>query len=168
MPMPNLMTLVPLPLIAVLLFAMFWGGIDLRHRAARNAGMVTNDLVYATSAAVSLLVLLIGFTFSLALNRYDSRRALVVEEASTIHALWVRLPLMPQPQRAEMQKLARDYAAKRQDYFTFGIDLDSQMRADEAADAIVDSMWDIVRRTPETALPPRDGAHADGQSGPHR
>lgn len=153
MPMPNLMTLVPLPLIAVLLFAMFWGA-SIFGTALRQRRMVTNDLVYATSAAVSLLVLLIGFTFSLALNRYDSRRALVVEDASTIHALWVRLPLMPQPQRAEMQKLARDYAAKRQDYFTFGIDLDSQMRADEAADAIVDSMWDIVRRTPETALPP--------------
>lgn len=151
--MSGLMTIIPLPLIAALLFAIFWAA-SIFGAVLRQRRMVSSDLVYATSAAVSLLVLLIGFTFSLALNRYDSRRALVVEEASAIHAVWTRLPLMPQPERAQMEKLTRAYAAQREAYFTYGIDLDKQMRADVAADAIVDTMWDKVRSLPDTTMAP--------------
>jgi spore maturation protein SpmA len=141
------MTLLPGPIVAIIMFFAFWLA-SLFGAVLRERRHVTNDVFYATSAAVSLLVLLIGFTFSLALNRYDSRRALVVEEASAVHAIWRRLPLLPEAQRDKIARLTLDYADQRVTYFTHGIDEDKQLRADTAADIIADRMWMTVQGLP--------------------
>lgn len=131
-------------LIAILLFGLLWlasiGGNRLRQRMK-----IASETAYATSAAVSLLALLIGFTFSMALNRYDNRRELVVDETMAIYATWERLQLEPEPRRSEMAALMRDYAEQRLAYFTFGIDQDHQLRSDHQADVLMDRMWGIVR-----------------------
>lgn len=110
----------------------------------RDRWQFEREASYAVSAAVSLLVLLIGFTFSLALNRYDNRRALVVEEAAAIFAVWERLPLETEATRAAMAPLLQTYASQRRAYFTFGVDMEHQMRADEAGDATMGKMWAIA------------------------
>lgn len=46
------------------------------------------------SAMMALLGLLIAFTFSLALNRYDARRIMVVEEGNAISTAWFRATLI--------------------------------------------------------------------------
>jgi hypothetical protein len=142
--MSTVITILPGWAIAILLFGLLWGSSVLGNRL-RMRLRTTSEATYATAAAVSLLALLIGFTFSLALNRYDNRRDLVVEEAAAVFSLWQRLPLLPNPQRAELAALARRYADQRLIYFTFGIDQDKALRADEAADAMSDRMWEIVR-----------------------
>lgn len=138
--------------IAILLFgllsAMSWVGSIWRQRQ-----QFSGETIYAASAAVSLLALLIGFTFSLALNRYDGRRDLVVEEAAAVFAIWQRLPLLAEPQRAEMAGLARHYAEQRLEYFTFGIDHDAALRADRASDITAERMWTIVRGLGEPQTP---------------
>jgi hypothetical protein len=132
------MNLLPGPIVAMIMFFAFWlaswFGAVLRER--RQA---TND---------------IGFTFSLALNRYDSRRALVVEEASAIHSVWRRLPALPEPQRSVLAALAIDYADQRVTYFTHGVDQDKQLRADTAADVIADRMWKNVQALPTNGADP--------------
>jgi hypothetical protein len=126
-------------LLWVLLSAAAMVGAWMRER-----WQFEREASYAASAAVSLLVLLIGFTFSLALNRYDSRRALVVEEAAAIFAVWERLPLESTATRAAMAPLLQTYAQQRLDYFTFGVDLDGQLRADLGADLTMGKLWAIV------------------------
>lgn len=151
--MTTVMTLLPGPIVATIMFFAFWLA-SLFGAVLRERRQATNDMFYATSAAVSLLVLLIGFTFSLALNRYDSRRALVVEEASAVEAVWRRLPLLPAAPRDTLAKLGRDYAAQRVTYFTHGIDADRQLRADAAADALADRMWLTVQGLPAAGVEP--------------
>jgi hypothetical protein len=150
--MATVITFLPGWAVAILLFsllaAMSWVGATMRHRQK-----FSGETVYAASAAVSLLALLIGFTFSLALNRYDGRRDLVVEEAAAIFAIWQRLPLIAEPQRGEMADLTRLYAEQRLEYFTFGIDHDSALRADRTADITVERMWTIVRGLAEPQTP---------------
>jgi hypothetical protein len=151
--MATILTLLPAALIAVLLFALLWLVSWFGSRLRRRMD-VTNETTYAASAAVSLFVLLIGFTFSLALNRYDNRRELVVEEAAAIFAVWQRLPLLGEPARGEMGQLARLYADQRYAYFTIGIDGDKALRADRSADITVERMWTIVRGLTEKDAPP--------------
>jgi hypothetical protein len=152
-PMTAAMTLLPGPIVAIIMFIAFWLA-SLLGAVLRERRQAANDMFYATSAAVSLLVLLIGFTFSLALARYDSRRALVVEEASAIEAVWRRLPALPEPQRSVMIGLVRDYADQRVTYFTHGIDEDKQLRADVDADVIADRMWANVHALPAAGSDP--------------
>ena len=47
------------------------------------------------AAVFALLGLLIAFTFSGALQRFDTRRVQVVEEANTVGTAWMRLDLLP-------------------------------------------------------------------------
>ena len=142
--MSSIVTFVPGWLIALLLFALLWLaswlGMRLRQRLRINA-----EMPYATSAAISLLALLIGFTFSMALSRYESRRDLLVEEAAALESMWQRVPLIADPARSELVALTRSYADQRLAYFSFGIDLDTATRADKAADDIAEHMWMIVR-----------------------
>lgn len=142
--MAFIITILPGWFIAILLFGLLWFGSFIGSRLRQRLNIQT-ETPYATSAAVSLLALLIGFTFSMSLNRYDTRRELVIEEAAGIGSLWQRIPLIPQPRQAEMATLVRAYADQRLVYFTYGIDEDTQLRADEAADDITQRMWEIVR-----------------------
>lgn len=60
------------------------------------------------AALLTLLGLLIGFTFSMAVTRHDARRTLVVREASAIQTAWLRASLLPdghqQPVRDALQR----------------------------------------------------------------
>jgi hypothetical protein len=151
--MATIITIMPVWLIGIFLLALLalssWAGSQLRKRLQFN-----NEATYAASAAVSLLALLVGFTFSLALNRYDNRRELVVEEAAAIFAIWQRAPLVKDPARAELKKLTRRYADQRYEYFTKGIDHDNALRADRTADYTMDRMWAIVRGLTEAEATP--------------
>jgi hypothetical protein len=65
------------------------------------------------AATLGLLGLLLGFTFAMAVSRFDSRKQLVVEEASAIRAASLRAQLLPEPQRTEARALLRRYLDAR-------------------------------------------------------
>ncbi|MET0294715.1 MAG: hypothetical protein ABW042_06815 [Phenylobacterium sp.] len=65
------------------------------------------------SAVLALLGLLLGFTFSLAVDRYEFRRGLVLEEANAIGTAYLRSQLLPEPHRAKMTGLLTEYTANR-------------------------------------------------------
>jgi hypothetical protein len=73
--------------------ALAWLGASLRQRARGERDGEGEREGYLLSAALALLGLLIAFTFSLALNRYDTRRAMVVTEANAIGTAWLRAGL---------------------------------------------------------------------------
>lgn len=65
------------------------------------------------AAVLGLLALLLGFTFSWALNRYEARRDLVLQEANALGTAWLRVQLLEEPFRAAMTPLLRDYISAR-------------------------------------------------------
>lgn len=77
-------------LLAAMLTAAWLG-----NRARTRGGDRENDAEegYLLSAVLALLGLLIAFTFSLAVSRYDTRRELVVNEANAIGTAWLRAGL---------------------------------------------------------------------------
>ena len=82
---------------------------------ARRQGVTANDGVVPTlnSAALGLLALMIGFTFSLALARFDGRREAVLAEANAIGTALLRTQMLPEAEAAASARLLRDYAAQR-------------------------------------------------------
>jgi len=67
-------------------------------------------------AALGLLGLLLGFTFSMAANRYDTRREMVLKEANSIGTTWLRADLLPEGHRMAVKALLRDYVDVRIQY----------------------------------------------------
>jgi hypothetical protein len=65
------------------------------------------------SAVLGLLALLLGFSFSMAMDRYDTRRQLVVQEANALGTTWLRIQLLDEPDRTVMSDLMRRYVDAR-------------------------------------------------------
>jgi hypothetical protein len=64
-------------------------------------------------AVFALFGLLLAFTFSGAVTRFDAHRELVVEERNDIETAYFRLDLLPPQDRAQLRQLFRDYVTSR-------------------------------------------------------
>lgn len=137
------------PLAVALLLLTLGAGAMTAGRGWRSRldGSGTAETLYATTAALSLFTLLVGFTFSVALNRYDTRRDLVVEEAASCFALWQRLQLQPAPYRAQMATTLRAYVDARLAWASDGQETDRNRPGDTASDALMEQMWNLTRQS---------------------
>ncbi|MCY1020080.1 hypothetical protein [Pyxidicoccus sp. MSG2] len=89
-------------------------GFRLGRRVARaSAERESIELGSVESAVLALLGLLIAFTFSMAVARYDERRSLVVEEANALGTAWLRCDLLPEPRRTVAREQLRAYIEAR-------------------------------------------------------
>lgn len=127
----------PCLLVALCLLAEIAG----RFRRRRS---VDGETGYAASAAVSLLALLVSFTFSVALNRYDNRRDLVVEEAAAIGMVWQRAKLFREPTRGTAEATLRRYIDVRLDYFQRDRQTDRTRPSDAAGRELRLSLWAVA------------------------
>jgi len=65
------------------------------------------------ASILGLVALVLGFTFSLAANRFDARRLVVLEESNAIGTTWLRARLLPEPEATEAARLLREYVDMR-------------------------------------------------------
>lgn len=68
---------------------------------------------YLLSAVLALLGLLIAFTFSLAVTRYDTRRMMAVEEANAMSTVWLRYTLADGAPGTALRDALKRYADLR-------------------------------------------------------
>jgi hypothetical protein len=68
-----------------------------------------NHIAGIQASIVGILALLLGFTFSLALQRYDTRSQAVVDESNAIGTAWLRTRLLAPESREQVKPLLRDY-----------------------------------------------------------
>ncbi len=101
-------------LLACQRFGMF---LRRRRNASRGDGKGASpdadDDAFAMTSVLGLLALLIGFTFSIALQRFDSRSALVIKEANAIGTTWLRVDLLDAPDRVRVRDILRRYVDLR-------------------------------------------------------
>ena len=84
-----------------------------RWFGARAAGRGRTGVGTLESATLGLLALMIGFTFAMALPRFDARRDGVLTEANAIGTTALRARLLPAPHNRETLKLLREYTQLR-------------------------------------------------------
>lgn len=100
------------PVLLILFMLCCFLGARLRTRFA-NARDDHSPDSYILSAVLGLLGLMIAFTFSMALNRYDDRRELVVSEANAIGTAWLRAGLIEGTAGPQLQAAIARYAELR-------------------------------------------------------
>lgn len=103
-------------LVAMMMAAGVGVGLRLlRERRERADGKTSEEGQegYIVSAVLGLLALLMGFTFSLAVDRFETRRALVLEEANAIGTTYLRAQLLSEPHRARMTDILVRYTDNR-------------------------------------------------------
>lgn len=75
-----------------------------------------------------LLALLLGFTFSMSMQRYDNRRMALMDEANTIGTAALRTQLLPEQFRGEAGELFQEYIRRGAETGQIDIDLDRPKR----------------------------------------
>jgi hypothetical protein len=93
------------------------------------------------SAVLGLLALIIGFTFAMALSRFEGRRDALLSEANAIGTTALRARLLPDPHRTETLKLLREYVQIRLDIAQQGRSLAENRSALERSNAIQEALW---------------------------
>ncbi|GGF12220.1 hypothetical protein GCM10011611_17310 [Aliidongia dinghuensis] len=83
------------------------------HSALDTPALGTPALGTIESASLGLLALMIGFTFSMALTRYDTRKAAVLDEANAIGTAALRAEMLPEAQARASADLLTRYAEAR-------------------------------------------------------
>lgn len=72
-----------------------------------------HDFGIVMGGTLTLLGLLIGFSFSMAVSRYDQRKNYEAEEANAIGTEYVRSDLLPAANAATVHELLKEYLDKR-------------------------------------------------------
>ncbi|SFR40914.1 hypothetical protein [Litoreibacter janthinus] len=136
--------------IAVLLLVAMGAAMRLgRVVGKRGAGHHTDESKSQISAVqgslLGMLALLLGFTFSLALSRFDDRSRAVVDEANAIGTVWLRTDLLSEQRRGEAKSLLSRYGLTR---FEAGRVPASELERRDglvlAAEEIFAKIWDIA------------------------
>jgi F0F1-type ATP synthase membrane subunit c/vacuolar-type H+-ATPase subunit K len=88
---------------------------------SRNRGVeaaVREDFGIILAATLTLLGLIVGFTFSMALGRYDQRKSYEEEEANAIGTEYARAGLLPAADAAKVRALLLNYLDQRILFYT--------------------------------------------------
>jgi hypothetical protein len=110
-------------ILVLVFFALMMGatevGFRLGRRSEANASDKTKAAVEIVEAAIlGILALLLGFTMSMSVSRFEARKQLVLTEANAIGTAYLRAELLPPPEGSEIAKLLRRYIDVRVEYGT--------------------------------------------------
>lgn len=114
-----------------------------RHPQRREPS--TDSTGYLVSSALALLGLLIGFTFSMAVERYDERRHAVNEEANAISTVYARAGLFGEPIASRLKASLAGYAAARRDFVAAGENQQALDRIAQNTARTQDQIWAIMK-----------------------
>lgn len=142
-------------LLVIMTVATSLGALVLR-RVRPIGAEIRDDFTIVQGATLTLLALLIGFTLSMAVGRYDQRKNLEEEEANAIGTEYLRADLID-GDADRIKALLSQYLDQRILYYQTR-DRDALRKIATDTAAIEDQMWDAVRGaarkapTPITAL----------------
>jgi hypothetical protein len=109
----------PFFLLVATLFA-FWAAarIGLAFRTKHHGPADDpEDFTFIVGATLTLLGLIIGFTFSMAVSRYDQRKNLEEQEANAIGTEYIRVDALPPGDAAKIRSLLKSYLEQRILYY---------------------------------------------------
>lgn len=140
-------------LIAAILFVFMlvaielgsWIGRRLRRDVDEPLKTQTNAM---QASLLGILALLLGFTFSQSLQRFDARSAAVVDEANAIGTVYLRAQLLPESTATRSMALLREYLEVRIRGGSIALDREDEREAvlGEAA-ALHERLWALARES---------------------
>jgi hypothetical protein len=129
------------PYLALMLAASEAG-----FRVGRKAALSTTEHLKAQTSVVEgsllgVLALLMGFTMSMAVSRFEVRKQLVLQEANAIGTAYLRTQLLPPPENTEMANLLRDYVDARVEFVNAGDNMERIRAARAKAQHLQEQFW---------------------------
>jgi hypothetical protein len=142
------MRVVNFPLVCfVTSFAGLWlsthVGALLDGRLRPLAEQAREDYNIVVTATLTLLALIVSFSFSMAVSRYDQRKNYEEEEANAIGTEYVRAELLPAADAVRIRDLLRAYTRQRVAFYTTR-ELSELSQINELTTHLQEQMWSSV------------------------
>ncbi len=128
-----------------------WIGWWFRRRQGTLDAELREDFGFILAATLTLLGLIIGFSFSMATSRYDQRKTYEEAEANAIGTEYVRADLLPSADAERVRTLLKTYLDERVLFYTAGDGHELQQINARTAQLQAD-LWSAIR-APATAQP---------------
>jgi hypothetical protein len=142
-------------LLGMVTWTLLWIGSQVGAYSRRlrpdRLGLDEEDFTLVLGATLTLLGLIIGFTFSMAVSRYDQRKNYEEQEANAIGTEYFRLDAWPAPDAVRTRSLLRDYLDQRIVYYTTR-DAELLRRAQIKTSQLQSRLWSSVA-VPATGKP---------------
>ena len=134
-------------LVFAISYLLLWGssriGVWIR-RSRTIEGEEREDFNVIQAATLTLLGLIIGFSFSMAVNRYDLRVKCEADEANAIGTEYVRANLLPAADASQVRGLLREYLDLRIQFLATR-DKDGLARINLSTGRLQDRLWSAVQ-----------------------
>lgn len=119
--------LLPVYLVSVAIFVLillfYWLGYKFKNwLIEKHPGKVPESIGAVEGSLLGILGLLLGFTFSLAMSKYETRRQLTVDEANKIGTAILRCDMYPDSIRNSFRADFKEYVETRIRYYAVGND----------------------------------------------
>jgi len=136
-------------LVFLLSFLVLWlaaqVGVFFRKRLRPLEEDDYDDLGTVLAAILTLLGLLIAFSFSMAISRYDQRKNYEADEANAIGTEYVRLGLLSQNEAARARQLLNEYLHQRIAFYEdSGLGQQLLQQVDSKTDRLEGELWSLV------------------------
>jgi hypothetical protein len=140
-----------------LLWLSGWIGTSFRTKKGTSDDASGADAGLVLGATLTLLGLIIGFTFSMAISRYEQRKNYEEAEANAIGTEYVRADLLPAADAQKLRALLANYTDQRILFYTVRHEQDLH-RVNAVTAQLQAELWSAVakpaalQQTPVTAL----------------
>jgi len=114
-------------------------------RGRQQKGDHHEDFLFVIGGTLTLLGLLIGFSFSMAVNRYDQRKNYEAQEANAIGTAYFRADLLPAADASKVRSLLKSYLDQR--ILAYKSGTEQQFSENSAQTArLQNGLWSAVTR----------------------
>lgn len=133
--------LLSFPLIA---FIGYRFGLQVRERG----GPSEDSSGFVPSTVLGLLALILGFTLSMSVSRFDDRKRLVLKESNSIGTTFLRADILEEPFRTQVKENLRRYVSARIQLYDAGVDKEKIAKVLKHTDDLQKLLWsDVVQIT---------------------
>lgn len=142
---------IPLWLLFLLFLAFLLAPMELgfrlgaRHRRLRTDPKGESSSDVTPTAMLTLLALMLAFTYSFSMSRADLRKKALITEVNAIGTAFLRADLLPEPGRTEVRQQLYEYALSR--YVEPGevLTLEEVQQVVERSEAVQTTIWPTVK-----------------------
>ena len=136
-------------------------GDFIRKRSGASQEKPRDDLGVVLAGTLTLLGLIIGFSFSMATSRYELRKSCEQIEANAIATEWIRSDLLSAVDARKLRELLKMYLDKRLLFYT--VRNRQQLRSISFETShLQNDLWSVIRSGFASAPPPVQGMLISG------
>lgn len=130
--------------LLVLMTGFLYAGYRLGQRSSiKQCEQCKEQITTVQSSLLGLLALMLGFAFSIALDRFNTRSEAVIQEANAIGTAYLRISLLPESIQSETQLHFQRYLALRLEESALSLtDQQSREHLLSSAASLQQALWD--------------------------